>query len=299
MDFAALEPNEKTAGLLRQIMVDFAPDDPERAWTDGEIRIAVPGDQFPLPELARAALRWAGFVPQRWDDKTAWRLGGRFRDRNVSLASTKYGLRFMVEADVTGWTHNLLDTDAGSRVDNAAPESAPARPATAEPGPGMTPQSADDAPTVEKTPINMDEVNALLARMMSRKKVPRATSATRHDLSEDPELEAFFNDFMARLGGAGRVFDEHVFSKVVKEQLDTANVTVLNQHARLRGGYDYFRWQAQAFVDGHGDDNLRDEMAGMGFLAAGGKPGDHFFMPLVVRNQLGYCLTAIDRKSVV
>ncbi|GAB2758315.1 hypothetical protein GCM10027020_08420 [Nocardioides salsibiostraticola] len=302
MDFAALEPNEKTAGLLKRIMADFAPDDPERPWTDGEMRIAVPMDQFPLPELARAALHWAGFVPQRWDDKTAWRLGGRFRDRNVSLASTKYGLRFMVEADVTGWTHNLLDTSASTDISTgteaggggeAVNASAGATPTTAEPGPRMTPESAHEAPAVERTLIDTDEIDALLRRMMSRRRIPKATSATRHDLTDDPGLEAFVEDFIARLGRAGRVFDEHVFSKIVKEQLDNANITVLNQHARLRGGYDYFRWQAQAFIDGHGDDTVLKEMESLGFLAAGGKLGDHLFMPLVVRNQLGYCLTAM------
>ncbi|RNL62695.1 hypothetical protein EFK50_13160 [Nocardioides marmoriginsengisoli] len=302
MDFDALEPSAETAALLSRIMADFAPDDPEQPWTDGEMRIAVPVDYFPLPELARAALRWAGYVPQRWDDKTSWRLGGRFRDRNVSLSSTKFGLRFMVEADVTGFTHNLLDISNDDSEDDLDPEAnLIAAAENVESGlvegdiasSGLTGSGPTRPTATTKQSENwLDEIDDLL-KMASRTRVPKAMSSTRHDLSEDPDLDTFFHDFLTRLGRAVQVFDQHVFAKVVKEQVSAGNITLLNQHARLRGAYDYFRWQAQAFIDGHGDDELRQEMAGMGFLAAGGKPGEHFLMPLVVRNQLGYCLTAM------
>lgn len=99
MDISALQPDAEGEQILAHILADFAPHDPEVPWTGGELRCPVRADDFPVPELARAALAWVGFVNQPWDEKTAWRLGGRFRGTNVSFASTKFGLRMMLETD--------------------------------------------------------------------------------------------------------------------------------------------------------------------------------------------------------
>lgn len=98
MDFTDLRPDAEAQRILSHILVDFAADDPAQPWADGELRVSVREDAFPVPDLALAALVWVGFVDQRWDEKTAWRLGGRFRNTNVSFASTKFGLRVMVES---------------------------------------------------------------------------------------------------------------------------------------------------------------------------------------------------------
>jgi hypothetical protein len=97
VDFTNLQPNVEAQRILNHILVDFAADDPAQPWAGGELRVPLRDDDFPVPHLARAALAWVGFVDQRWDEKTAWRLGGQFRNTNVSLAATKFGLRVMVE----------------------------------------------------------------------------------------------------------------------------------------------------------------------------------------------------------
>lgn len=300
MDFDALEPNVETAHILTRILADFAADDPEQPWTDGEVRIAVPADQFPIPELALAALRWVGYVPQHWDDKTAWRLGGRFRDRNVALSSTKFGLRFMVESDASDVSHKWLDVDEVEVEQDADVDDVDKTNDVnqlGELGEVGDITEVDGATSVSNkvggAPEWRDEVDELLLSMARRRRVPRRFSATRHNLSDGPDLKAFLDDFLADLSKAVRVFDKHVFSKLVKDQVSAGNVTLLNQSGRLRGAYGYFRWQAQALIDGHGDNDLRQQMAGMGFLAAGGKSGENFFMPFVADNQLGYCLTAM------
>jgi hypothetical protein len=299
MDIAALEPDAEAARILSRILAEFAPDDPEQPWTGGEIRVAVPMGEFQVPELVRAALLWAGFVDQRWDDKTAWRLGGRFRDQNISFSSTKFGLRIMVETHDRDITHALADVSHVKEMDGLEVEAADPvleheadEVAYNEVGgdPASTP---DEGPQSEQGP-RFDDLDALIKAAAGRGvKVPKYFSSTRHDLSDDPELEVLINDFIACLRKAARVFDKHVFARLVKDQVTAGNVTLLNQSGRLRGAYTFFRWQAQSFIDGHGDEELRQEMAGMGVLAAGGTPGETFFTELLVRSEVGYCLTAM------
>lgn len=99
LDISKLSVDEATRKVLAHVLEDFAAPDPAKPWTEHVLRIPVPLGQFPVPELAPAALESAGFVHQRWEEKTAWCIGGQFRRRNVSFASTKFGLRAIIETD--------------------------------------------------------------------------------------------------------------------------------------------------------------------------------------------------------
>jgi len=240
MDMTALQPDPETERILRHIMSDFAPDDLERPWTGGEVRMPVKSEEFPVPELARAALAWVGFVDQRWDEKTAWRVGGVFCNTNVSFALTKFGLKFMAETD-----HAL------------APLEDPARP-----------------------PVKLP---------------PGVTTSTRVDMAQEPDLVTLFHDFMAALRKAARVFDRRVLSRLVDDQVTAGNVTLLNQSGRLRGAHEFFRWQAQAFIDGHGDPEIRQDMLTIAQLAAGGTRGQSsFVLPWFADTNVGFCLNAMS-----
>ncbi|MBB3045640.1 hypothetical protein [Nocardioides soli] len=237
MDITSLQPDEETQRILGHILAEFAPDDPERPWKKGELRSPVQEGDFPVPELARAALVWAGFVNQRgWDEKTAWRVGGRFRDTNVSFASTKFGLRVMVETD-----RQLTPTEN--------------QPFTPPPG---------------------------------------VIASKRVDLSSDPDLAALVADFTTAVRKAAQVFGSRVLNDLVQSQVESGNVTLVNQNGRLRGAYNFFRWQGQALIDGHGDADIRQEMIDITIRAAGGDPEDnHYFLPFFNPVNVGYCLTAM------
>ncbi len=236
MDFTSLQPDQVTREILEHVLVDFAPYDPGRPWTGGELRSPVDGSHFAVPELAHAVLRWAGFVYQHWDEKTAWRVGGRFRETNVSFALTKFGLKAMVET-----TRELV--------------------------------AAKDQPFVPP---------------------PGVTASQRIDLSQDPELRELVTDFIAIVGKASQVFGSRVVSGLVDDQVDAGNVTLVNQNGRLRGGYQFFRWQGNAFIDGHGDVAVKQEMVDVAIRAAGGDPAtSSYFLPLFVPVNIGYCLTAM------
>lgn len=99
MDISDLIADTDAQKILTRILADFAAPDPAKPWKAHELRIPLESKDFPVPELAKAALESAGFVNQRWEEKTAWRVGGQFRGCNVSLASTKFGLKAMVETD--------------------------------------------------------------------------------------------------------------------------------------------------------------------------------------------------------
>ncbi len=152
VDLSKLSVNEATRKVLAHVLADFAPPDPAKPWEVHELSVPVPLEQFPIPELARAALESAGFVHQRWEEKTAWRVGGQFRGRNVSFASTKFGLKAMVETDQ------------------------------------------------ELTPAPVPIVK-LPQGVMTSMKV---------DLSQDPDLQAFVDDFVAAVKKAARVFGDRV-----------------------------------------------------------------------------------------
>lgn len=241
VDMKALTPGEEAQRVLERILHEFTPTSPTQPWVGGEMRMSVAELDLPVPELARTALDWAGYKNQRWEEKTAWRRDGTFRGRNVSLASTKFGLRFCVEMDAPGTT-----------ADHSADASAP-----------------DDPPTFARS----GDVQ----------------------LSEDEEASfvALRKDFVGALRKAARVFDKHVLAKLVDAQVAAGSLTLLNQNGRLRGGYQFFRWQAQAFIDGHGDPRVRKDMVAMASFAAGGQPGnfaDFLFIPMNV----GFCLNAMS-----
>jgi hypothetical protein len=248
VDIAALHPDVEAERILGHILGEFGAHDPNQPWSGREARIPVNADDFPVPELARAALAWAGFVNQPWEDKTAWRLSGRFRDHNMSFALTKFGLRVMLEVE--------------RDVDVSEPEEV-ARRARA----GIPPSPNPAAPTSTK-------------------------------LSQNPELRAVVDDFLAALRKAAHVFDKRVLSRLVASQVAAGNVTLLNQHGRLRGAYNFFRWQGRALIDGYGDDDIREQMIAISALAAGRSQDDHpilrrLFTSGLVGSNVGYCLTAM------
>jgi len=181
-------------------------------------------------------LEWAGFVHQRWEEKTAWRIGGQFRGRNVSFASTKFGLKAMVETD----------------------------------------QELTPAPVpVVKLPTGV----------MTSVKV---------DLSQDPDLQAFVDDFVAAVKKAAGVFGDRVLGTFVSNQVDDGNVTLLNQSYRLRGAYNLFRWQGQALIDGHGDPQTSKDVAAIALRGAGYDPATpSVLLPFFLDTNIGYCLTAM------
>lgn len=237
MDITSLQPDEETQRILRHILAEFAPDDPARPWKQGELRSPAQEADFPVPELARAALVWAGFVNQRgWDEKTAWRVGGRFRGTNVSFVSTKFGLKVMVETD-----RQLTPTED--------------QPFTPPPG---------------------------------------VIASTRVDLRSEPDLAALVSDFTAAVRKAAQVFGSRVLNDLVQSQVESGNVTLVNQNGRLRGAYNFFRWQGHALIDGHGEADIRQEMVGVAVRAAGGDPEtNHHFLPFFTPVNVGYCLTAM------
>lgn len=236
MDISKLSVDEATRKVLGHVLADFAAPDPAMPWTEHELSVPVPLEQFPVPELARAALESAGFVHQRWEEKTAWRVGGQFRGRNVSFASTKFGLKALVETD---------------RELPPAP-----------------------VPAVKLPP-----------GVMTSNKV---------DLSQDPDLQAFVDDFVGAVNKAARVFGDRVLGPFVSNQVDDSNVTLLNQSYRLRGAYNLFRWQGQALIDGHGDAQTRKDMAAIALRGAGFDPASpSVLLPFFLDTNVGYCLTAM------
>lgn len=236
MDISKLSVDEETLKLLAHVLADLTAPDPAKPWTGHELRLQVPSEQFPVPELARAALESAGFVHQRWEEKTAWRVGGQFRGRNVSFASTKFGLKAMVETD---------------------------RELTPAPLPAVK------LPTGVLTSIKVD-------------------------LSQDPDLKAFADGFVAAVKKAARVFGDRVLGTFVSNQVDDGNVTLLNQSYRLRGAYNLFRWQGQALIDGHGNPQTRKDMAAIALRGAGFDPANpSLLLPFFLDTNVGYCLTAM------
>ena len=233
----SLKPDKETERILGHILAEFAPNDSARLWTKGELRTPVKDDDFPIPELARAALVWAGFVDQPWDEKTAWRVGGRFRETNVSFASTKFGLKVMVETD--------------------------------------------------------RELNEIEAQPFT---LPAGVIASSQvDLSSDLDLAALVTDFIAAVRKAAQVFGCRVLNDLVESQVELGNVTLVNQNRRLRGAYNFFRWQGQALIDGHGDPEIRQQMIDITIRVAGGDPANnHYFLPFFNPVNVGYCLTAMS-----
>ena len=87
MDITSLQPDEDTQRILGHILAELEPDDPERPWKKGELQCPVQEDDFPVPELARAALVWAGFASQSgWDG--APRQDGSSSRSNADVAAT-------------------------------------------------------------------------------------------------------------------------------------------------------------------------------------------------------------------
>lgn len=236
MEISALTADAEIQKVLSHVLADFAAPDPTKPWKAHELRIRVPSEDFPVPELARAALESAGFVNHRWEEKTAWRVGGQFRERNVSFASTKLGLKAMIETDR-----------------KLAPVRKP----------------------VVKFPDGV-------------------LTSTKVNLSQEPDLQAFVDDFLSAVKQAARVFGDRVLGTLVSTQVDHGNVTLLNQSPRLRGAYNLFRWQGQALIDGHGDPQTRKDMTAIALRGAGFDPEDPspLLRPFVDTN-VGYCLTAM------
>lgn len=112
------------------------------------------------------------------------------------------------------------------------------------------------------------------------------------DLEDKPELRSLVDGFISHVMAGAKVFDRHVMSPLVDAQVTSGDVTLMNQSARLRGAYSYFRWQAQAFLDGHGDEGLRRAMTDME-RAASQTGQTWFFTPFLTRTQMQYCLTAM------
>lgn len=113
------------------------------------------------------------------------------------------------------------------------------------------------------------------------------------DLEDKPELRSLVDGFISQIMAGAKVFDRHVMSPLVDTQVTSGNVTLMNQSERLRGAYNYFRWQAQAFLDGHGEEGLRRAMTDMGERAASQTGQTWFFTPFLTRTQMQYCLTAM------
>lgn len=236
MDISALQPDAEAERVLAHILDDFAPYDPKFPWTGGELRSPVREEDFPVPELARAALAWVGFVDQPWDEKTAWRLGGRFRGTNISFASTKFGLRVMLETD--------RDLTPGEQPSFNLPAG--------------------------------------------------VTGSTRVDLTHHPDLRTLVDAFTAAVRRAAQLFGSRVLRELVESQVEAGNVSLMNQNGRLRGAYRFFRWQGQTLIDGHGEDEVRQDMIDIAVRAAGGDPDENsFFMPFFLPSNVGYCLTAM------
>lgn len=105
----------------------------------------------------------------------------------------------------------------------------------------------------------------------------------------DGESTAFVLEAAARIAKAGSFVEKYVLAPHVTAQTQAGNVTLLNIAARLHGGYQYFRWQAQGLTDGHGDIEVRKQLIDNARQAA----RIENFGPWFLASNVGFCITAM------
>ncbi|MDQ6933894.1 MAG: hypothetical protein M3130_01090 [Actinomycetota bacterium] len=105
----------------------------------------------------------------------------------------------------------------------------------------------------------------------------------------DGDTTAFALDATASIAKAGKFVEKHVLAPHVAAQTQAGNLTLLNVAARLHGGYQYFRWQAQGLTDGHGNTKVRKQLIEYAKQAA----GVDFFGPWFLSSNIRFCITAM------